>query len=664
VLYEMVTGTRAFHAASMVETMHSILHQDPPEVSASDSSLSPALHIILRRCLEKRPDQRFQSAADLAFALRALAPSGVSATQPALPSVPPGATPVRRWLLPVAAALGGALLFGAGFFLRDRTVHHDPPHFQRITFRTGLVTNARFTPGGRSVVYAAKWDGGRTRVYLATPGNPDSRDLQLPDDAMLVSVSSKEEIAFIAPPFAIDGTGTLSRGSVSGGQMRPALENVALADWAPDGNSMAVLRSVKGEWRLEYPIGNVLMRGLETPFPAIRVSPNGALIAYAHFYKGSSIAISIIDPSKKDSSKGDKSKLLGVVSDQTPNRIDPMLAWSPDGREILFRSFDPREWGTIYAIDLNGRRRVVSRVPGHVTLYDIAPDGRMLLRTDNRQVGIIGMPPGKTSEADLSCLDASELVGISDDGEVVAAMVRGESGGPKGSVYLRKTDGSPPVRLGDGAALALSPDGRWVSAFSSTDALTRRYVLLPAGAGEETVVSIPQMKGVNIVFGWSASNDDLFVFGLGKTRNYQSYVWNRASGALRTIGPEGAGDYIPFVSPDRHRILTVGPDAKWWVYPVDAGEAMLVNGLTAHDIPVGWRADNRSLFIITHHDENRMFPVSTLDIATGSRTPWKEIHPSRPVEQVLTLRITPDGRAYAYNFIVKISDLYVADGLR
>jgi serine/threonine protein kinase/Tol biopolymer transport system component len=661
VLYEVATGKRAFAGASAIETMHAVLHQDPPESSDSASSLSPALDTIIRRCLAKRPEQRFQSASDLAFGLNALSPAVTSATQAAIPARSATDKRVHRWILPVAAALGGVALFAAGFYLRDRTSHKDSVAYQRITFRTGLVTNARFAPGGRNVVYCAKWDGGPARIYLETPGTPDSRDLQLLDNALLLSVSAKDEIAFISPPFQIDGTGTLSRGSISGPVMRPALENVLGTEWSPDGSSMAVLRLVGGRASLEYPLGTVLWATSESPPLAFRVSPDGKRIAMAHYYKGTSIAISVIDPSKE---KSKSIQVIAVVSDQTPNRIDPSIAWSPDGREIIFRSFDPSEWGTIYAMDMKGQRRILARAPGHLTLYDVASDGRMLIRTDNRQLGILGAAPGGSQEMDLSCLDASRLIGISADGQAIAAEVSGESGGPKGSVYLRKTDGSSPVRIGDGAAYALSPDGQWVSGYSAVGSNMRRYALLPAGAGEEHEINVPQLKGFGVVFGWRPDHETLLVFGPGKTRNYQNYAWNQTSGALKPIGPEGQGDVIPLVSPDTQRIITKGPDGNWWAYSVDGGESRRIQGLTTHDYPVGWRSDNRSIYIVTHHNENQMLPVSTLDIETGARAPWKEIRPMRPVEQVENLKITPDGKAYAYNFIVKTSDLYITSPVK
>jgi Tol biopolymer transport system component len=339
-----------------------------------------------------------------------------------------------------------------------------------------------------------------------------------------------------------------------------------------------------------------------------------------------------------------------------------MIAWSPNGREIWFRSFDPNEWGAIYAMNLNGRQRVLMRVPGHATLYDVAQDGRILLRTDSRELGIFGVGPDQTQERDLSCLDMSTLTGISDDGKVIAAGVSGESGGPKGSVFLRKTDGSPCIRLGDGAPFAFSPDGKWVSAYTSLNTRTRRYVLLPTGAGDEREIAIPKLKNLNMVFGWSRDNTTFFVFGPDLHGGWRNYLWNAASGDVKPIGPDGVTDSLGKISPDRQKLLAQDGERRWWIYPVDGSEAHPVPGLSPHDVPKGWRADGHSLYIVTHHDTNKTLPISILDIATGKTTPWKEIHPSRPVEQITNVSITPDGRAYAYNFLLKVSDLYIAEG--
>jgi hypothetical protein len=95
------------------------------------------------------------------------------------------------------ASVAGVGLLAAGFFFGARASRREPPRFQRITFRHGLVTNARFTDDPHNVVYSASWDGSSGRVFLATPGNPESRDLDLPEGSTLASVSSKNELAIL-----------------------------------------------------------------------------------------------------------------------------------------------------------------------------------------------------------------------------------------------------------------------------------------------------------------------------------------------------------------------------------------------------------------------------------------------------------------------------------
>jgi WD40 repeat protein len=260
-------------------------------------------------------------------------------------------------------------------------------------------------------------------------------------------------------------------------------------------------------------------------------------------------------------------------------------------------------------------------------------------------------------------MDASNLESISDDGSAIAANVVGEAGGPMGSVYLRKLDGSPGVRLGAGAAFVLSPDGKWVSGYSSKDGLVRQFKLFPTGAGEERPVAIPELDW-GVVVGWLPGDQKYLVAGARHGKKEACFAWDASSNSLRTVCPEGIPDSILPLSPDRQWVLSGGPDGQTYTYPVAGGTPRLVRGLSPHDEPIGWRADNRSLFLVTHHDTNRSLPVSVLDIESGNKTSMMEIRPTRPVDEVFNLQISPDGQAYAYSFRVKVSDLYVATGLQ
>jgi serine/threonine protein kinase len=358
-----------------------------------------------------------------------------------------------------------------------------------------------------------------------------------------------------------------------------------------------------------------------------------------------------------------KTRFLGAVSGQTSDLADPVLAWTPNSKEIWFRPFDLSEWGTIYAMNLKGQRRIVARVPSHVALYDIGRDGGALLRTDTRQVGILGKAKGDTIERDLSIMDASNLESISDDGSAIVANIVGEAEGRMGSVYLRKLDGSPAIRLGAGAAFLLSPDGKWVSGYSSKDGLIRQYKLFPTGTGEEQTIAIRELDW-GFVVGWLPGDRKYLVAGARHGKKENCFAWDASSSSLRSICPEGIPDNVLPLSPDRQWVLSGGPDGQTYAYPIAGGTPRLVRGLSLHDEPIGWRADNRSLYLVMHHDTNRVLPVSVLDIESGKRMPWMEIRPTRPVDEVVNLQITPHGEAYAYSFRVKVADLYVATGLQ
>ncbi len=650
-LYEMLTGRRAFQASSSVETMHAVLNAEPPEFDGELGKLPPALGTIVRRCLEKRPEQRFQSAADLAFALRSISGASATGTQPALQAVQP-AQP-RSWIWPAAALLAGAALFAAGFFLRDRTVHPTQPQFQRVTFRKGLVQRARFTPDG-NIVYMASWDGGPASIYLAVPGSPESRDLGV--HGGLASVSSKQELAIMTEPRGDYDSSRLSVSSISGVQTRPLLDGVLAADWAPDGASMAVLRRVNGVNRLEYPIGHVLVPDIPWVLWMLRVSPDGNRVAFANRVKGTAVGLHVAERTGKHT-------FLGAVSGQNTTGEDSDLSWSPKGDEIWFRSFDSSEPGIVYAVDMKGHRREALNLPSRVRFYDISRTGEALLSTGFSHLGILGMAPGDKEERDLSCLDRGSLAGISEDGQVIIANVTGENGTSKGSIYLRKTDGSPAIRIGDGHAYKLSPDGKSISGYVLNDDGSRRFVLLPTGPGEPIELNVPGVKPAT-VFGWLEGDQRYIVAGQNPAKKWQCFAFDAQHGTLKPVCPEGIPDSLSFaLSPDRKQFLSPGSHQDWMVYQVDGGPAQEVHGITPTESVIGWRADNRSLWVRPDSESGATIPVWALDIATGKKMPWKEIRPAQPVIEIHDLFITPDGRAYAYNFVLLQSDLYIAKGL-
>ena len=644
VLYEMLTGKRAFKAPSGVETMHAILHAEPEDFEG-DVKMPPALAGIARRCMEKQPGQRFQSAADLAFALRALN-TGSTVIQPALTAAAPK-PPRRRWIWPALAALAAVVLIAGGVLLKDRFNRREPTQYHRLTFRKGYVLRARFTPDAHSVVYGAAFDNGHLRTYLAIPGNPDSRDLELQDGAALESVSATQQLALIHDY-------TLSVASLSGGQMRPLLDGVLAADWSPDGSSMAVLRHVGDITRLEYPIGTVLVPKIEWPQEMIRISPDGSRVVFASYGNGSSIQLIVVD-------KSGKITKLGVVSGQSTTGEDASLSWSPKGDEVWFRSFDTAAPGTIYAVDMKGRRRVALTLPARVKLYDISRGGQVLIATGSASTGILAAEPGDAAERDLSCLDSGQVRAISEDGKLIVANVTGEAGGTKSAIYVRKIDGSAPLRIADGHAFVLSPDMKTVSGFVQNSQGLKRFVLFPTGPGEEVETHAPGLE-MTIVLGWLPGDRHYLVEGNYKGKKVQCFDWDANSGSVKPICPESDSEPQMLVSPDRKFILVRNWGAGISLYPTDGGPPQPVKGIGEHDDIVGWRSDNRSVYVRPARDDQKFFPISVVELATGKAAPWKELRPSQPVLEVHDLHIAPGG-AYAYSYVLASSDLYIARGL-
>ena len=182
VLYEMVAGKRAFAGDSAVEAMSAILKQEPPDL---DAALPPGLDRTIRRCLEKKPEDRFESARDLAFALESISgtTTGTSERKTQIQHVQG-----PHYTRAIALTAGACLLLGAVFVAGQRMARTPSPSFQRITYRRGFVDNGRFANGGRTIAYSASWDGNHSRVYSTQAENAEFRDLGI-ENGRLFAVS-------------------------------------------------------------------------------------------------------------------------------------------------------------------------------------------------------------------------------------------------------------------------------------------------------------------------------------------------------------------------------------------------------------------------------------------------------------------------------------------
>ena len=652
ILYEMISGKRAFHGDTPADTMSAILKEDPPDLSETNRNVSPALERIVQHCLEKNPEARFHSASDIAFDLEHL--TGISGTSVRATQVD-AAPPSRK--LPMYAASGltlALLMLGLGWWLGKAGGRASVPEYQQITFRTGSIGNARFTPDG-SIVYSASWDSGDRQIYIARADDHGARELGL-KDAALLSISRSGELAVLLHSTGLGGyahSGTMARVPLSGGTPREVLDNVQDADWASNGESMAVVRYVpeNGHWRLEYPVGKVLfdtINWISNP----KISPDAKWVAFAdHETPGGddhgSVAVIAADGSDNNKAKRLSSGWVSVEG----------VLWSPAGDEIWFTASNSGSAENFRAVTLSGKLRTITNVPGGMWLEDIR-NGVLLAITQQTSLGIRGRAPGGKEERELGWLGWSELSDISPDGHKILFDEEGDGGGPNYTVFLRDTDGSPPSSIGEGLGLALSPDAKWaITRPSKGGALS----LVPTGAGEARVLTHDAISYLSAH--WMADGKNVLADGIEPGHGARDYLIDIATGDAKPITPEGTSGV--HLSPDGRNTAVSGPDGKWGIWPLDGTGIQLVPGLDSTYNVVGWSPDSGSVYVRSRRANIKTAEILQVNTATGKMQPWKTFGTEAAgVSSVSRPHFSRDGTAYAYIYVRIISQAYVVTGLK
>src|SRR5262249_38845818 len=355
-------------------------------------------------------------------------------------------------------------------------------------------------------------------------------------------------------------------------------------------------------------------------------------------------------------------KTTRVLSDGW-TEINGSPCWRPDGREIWFAGHRAGEEYAVYAVDLSGKTRLVARTPGQLELDDIFKDGRILAAYHITLRILMGRIAGEKSDRDLSWLDASLPVDLSPDGKTLLFAEYGQAAGPAAAIYLRKTDGSPAVRLGDGEPRAISPDGSQVLGAFEPPGAVPHLVVLPTGPGEQKNLPNDHFVG----FGWAQWLPDgrSIVFSAAmKDRPPRIYRRDMDTGKEQPISPEGYSLPIALktVSPDGKWVIGFSDGGKPAIFPIGGGDPKPVLGINPIERPVAWTADGRSVYVV-RRVENPM-KVWQVDPETGQRRLYKEVVPAEPTPTIGVFLITPDGQSYIYSFTRTFSDLYLVEGLR
>jgi hypothetical protein len=644
ILYEMLTGQRAFRGETDVDTITAVLKEDPPELTVERAGISPAFEQIVNHCLEKEPDRRFQSARDLSFALRTL--SATSTTRELV--APRRIFPYLRTVLALAAAgaLAAAVWFLAAYYHRRTTL----PDYHRVTFSQGTVYNARFAPNGE-ILYEADWGGRGPQIFASDADGRQTRLLEF-NDAHLLAVSPNNHLALMLGgkhgSFLDFVGGVLAEAPEAGGSPRPILEDVPWADFNP-GGQMALVHEVRGHSQVEFPLGKVLYRSSGW-ISHLRFSPSGDMLGFMdHPVVWDDRGTIVV------------TDLQGKVSHITPEYGSEYgLAWHPNG-EIWYTATESGSDRYLLAVTPKGKVRRVLRDATTLNLYDIGRDGTALIASEQPRVLMEFVGKNDKEPRDLSWYGGSVIKDISQDSQWILFEEYNDPVGSGYAVVARKIDGSPPMYLGEGSAGGLSPDGKW--AISVSGDKTSRVTMLPVGPGQPRDIPIEGLDKVhNGSARFMADGKRITLNGNEPGHGARGYMVNLETGKRRPITPEGMSAML--ASPDGQWILVQSPGQPVELCSLETGALQPIPELKPEDYVAQWTEDSKGIYV--YRTDERPVRIDHVDILTGKRMPVRTVTPLEKagITTVSPVTTTRDASEVAFSYYQNLSNLYRVTGVK
>jgi len=645
VLYEMLTGRRAFKCDTSAETLTAILRDEPPELSETGWHGPIGLQRIVGRCLEKSPERRFQSASDLGFALESL--SGSSVTQ----AVTREARSWRlAWLPRIAIVLGVSFAVAAAWLLGNFSAKQVQPKYMRLTYQQGYPSNGRFAKDGYTVLYSAQWNNDPLYIYSVRLDYPQSVRVDLPSAELLgLSADSNVELALQPVYHANFVSGTMAQARMEGGSPRGLEKDVIAADFAPDSSALAVVRHAPGKVRLEYPSGKAIY---ETSgyVDHVRVSPGGDEVGFLEHpvYDDDRGWVAIVD-------RRGKHRTLTKEFPATRG-----LAWAPSGKEIWFTAADTTTDQQMFAVDLSGKQRQILASPNRVRLIDIAPDGRVLLSSEDYRTEITGLDRSTGKERPgLEWFNGSSVQDILPDGEAMLIEEWGGVAGPLYNLAYRKMDGSAPLLLGPGAQSKFSADGSLAAAILLT--IPPEVILHPIGTGESRRIALGDLVTADNL-AWFPDGKHLLLVGASAGQARRTYVMDVEGGKPQPLGP---GDW------EAVAVANEGTNIGGYK---DSGESVVFNmknqtmqaipGIPPQDLIQRWTEDAKGLLVRSETTGGAQ--VYRIEVATGKKSLLRGVELGNKAGSVknVDLLYAEKSKTYVYATRRVLGSLYVVDGLK
>ena len=612
ILCEMVMGQRTFQRATEADTVSAILNEEPPPITQLSPDTPPGLERVIRRCLEKNPEQRFQSASDLAFALEALLdPAWSMSGTHAIAVQPPKARRLSLMAAAVIVFLVGALLAYLG--LRPPQVPTVINYVQltrdgqpksligtdgsRLYLGTGVGSSASFVLHGIAELSVA--GGSPKKIDITTSGGMVPLGLS-PDASEILLIEGQG-----APP-----RGPLSSVPVLGGAPRRIGDFVAeTAAWSPDGTLLAY--SSLGDLFVAKSDGSESHKlvGISGDIRTITWSPDSSHLRFDSSETAGTVGLQVEREVSVDGSG------MHVLLPGWHNPPDECCGkWSTDEKYFLFQS-----QGQIWALPrraglFQSAPRPIQLTFSPMTLSSPLPskDGNKLFVIGHTYRGELVRYDSKKSQfvPFLGGISA-EYVGFSNDGQWVTYTSY-----PDGALWRSRIDGTEALRLTFPPIAPVlprwSPDGKTIVFFQfaqAADKPARIYEVSPGGGNPRLL--LPDDRNQQLDPNWSPDGSKIIFSGESNNPSSSIRILDFFSRKLSTL-PGSDGLYSPRWSPDGHYVSAFSADSKTLLifdFQTNQWKELAKGSLSW----LNWSHDSRYVYLLDYRQKNAVIRVRVSD---------------------------------------------------